>query len=507
MLKHYLPQEKVEILERTEQKGIVPEKDTVLIIDDDETVCKLAENILKSLYQTEVCFSGKEAIRAAGEKKPDLILLDIHMPDMSGFEVMQELKEREDTKKIPILLVTGDDDTEMEANGLLNGASDFIRKPFAPEILLPRAKRIIDLSHYQTAIEKEADHQTLRADRLTREMMISLSKAVDTKDHYTDGHSRRVAAYSAEIARRLGKSPEEQEKIYEIGLLHDIGKIGIHEDIIHKSTRLTDEEFMEIKEHTIKGYEILKEIVDMPELADGARWHHERFDGRGYPDGLKGEEIPETARIVCVADCYDAMTSTRTYSVPKSQETVRAEIERCIGAQFDEAPARAMLQMIDEDKDFRMNERTDGSDIWEGFDRVWDFVKKPMGETQEKQQETPAGQTALPEWLCEIPELDIKEGIKNCGEEEGYLSILSVFHRTAEKKIHEIEQYYENGEWKDYTRCVHGLKSSARIIGAIELSELAKKLETAGKKEDTDFIQKNTNQLLEMYRKLNTLIR
>ena len=230
-----------------------------------------------------------------------------------------------------------------------------------------------DTEHYEyeEKLEKEVDRQTRRSKRLTREMMFTLSRTVDTKDHYTDGHSRRVAAICAEIGRRMGKSDREQVELYEIGLLHDIGKIGIHEDIIHKSTRLTDDEFAAVKAHTVKGYEILKEISDMPELSEGARWHHERFNGTGYPDGLKEYEIPERARIACIADCYDAMTSTRTYSVPKKQSDVRAEIERCRGTWFDPQIADVMLAMIDEDKDYRMNETADVNDVWKNYDRLW----------------------------------------------------------------------------------------------------------------------------------------
>lgn len=195
-----------------------------------------------------------------------------------------------------------------------------------------------------------------RTETLIREMMTALSKTVDAKDHYTNGHSQRVALYAREIARRLGKSDEEQEMIYEAGLLHDIGKIGVSEEIINKTSRLTDEEFAAIKTHTVTGWNILRQISAVPELALGARHHHERYDGRGYPDGLSGESIPESARIICVADCYDAMTSTRTYSKPKEQSVVRAEIERCAGSQFDPAAAEAMLSMIDDDKEYRMNE-------------------------------------------------------------------------------------------------------------------------------------------------------
>ena len=195
-----------------------------------------------------------------------------------------------------------------------------------------------------------------RAEEMTREMMLALSKTVDAKDHYTNGHSQRVAKYAMEIARRMGKSPEEQEKIYEMGLLHDIGKIGVSEEILNKTTRLTDEEFAKIKQHTTIGYSILRQISVMPELAEGARSHHERYDGRGYPDGLKKDAIPQSARIICLADCYDAMTSTRTYSRAKQQDEVRAEIVRCKGSQFDPEIADIMISMIDDDTEYTMHE-------------------------------------------------------------------------------------------------------------------------------------------------------
>ncbi len=226
-----------------------------------------------------------------------------------------------------------------------------------------------DLYHMQSGLKQEVGRQTERANRLSLEMMIALSKAVDAKDHYTNGHSSRVAEYSAEIARRMGKSQAEQEKIFEMGLVHDIGKIGVSEEIINKTSRLTDEEFSQIKKHTVIGYDILQSISEMPDLAIGARWHHERYNGKGYPDGLAGEEIPEEARIICVADCYDAMTSTRTYSKPRTQEAVRAEIIRCTGSQFDPEAAAIMIQMIDDDKDYKMCEQGGGL-VWKNRDKL-----------------------------------------------------------------------------------------------------------------------------------------
>lgn len=346
----------------------------ILVIDDDETICMLIKTVMEPHYEINMCHSGKSAVKMVQENSPDLILLDIFLPDANGFDIMKKLKEDEMSANIPVLLMTGDDDSGMEEKGFRHGATDYIKKPFAPAILKQRAKQIIDLYHYQKSIEEEVRFQTERSNRLTVEMMLVLSKTVDMKDHYTDGHSRRVAALCAEIGRRLGKTIREQVELYEIGLLHDIGKIGVNETILRKNTRLTDDEFTEIKQHTIKGYEILQEIKDMPKLCEGARWHHERFDGTGYPDGLKGEEIPEAARITCIADCYDAMTSTRTYSVPKEQTQVRSEIVRCQGTWFDPRIADVMLAMIDEDTEYRMNETITGNDIWKEHDKLWNFV-------------------------------------------------------------------------------------------------------------------------------------
>ena len=213
-------------------------------------------------------------------------------------------------------------------------------------------KMVGDMGDY---IDRVLDEERKSA-HLTQGFMIALAKAVDAKDRYTSGHSARVAAYSGEIAKRMGKTEEEQEQIYTMGLLHDIGKIGVPEAIINKNGRLTDEEFAKIKEHPGIGHEILKNVTELPGLATGARWHHERYGGGGYPDGLSGLDIPEEARIIAVADAYDAMTSNRAYSNVRPQEEVRAEILRCKGSQFDPGIADIMIAMIDDDTEYKMRE-------------------------------------------------------------------------------------------------------------------------------------------------------
>ena len=219
----------------------------------------------------------------------------------------------------------------------------------------PYYEQLIDtMEQLQESREKEAVANAKA--NLSKEVMYALSQAIDAKDHYTNGHSLRVAQYGMEIAKRLGKSEKEQEDIYCMGLLHDVGKIGIRAEILNKKGKLTKEEFDIIKSHTIAGYDILKSIKEIPELAIVARSHHEKYDGTGYPDGLKGEEIPENARIICLADCYDAMTSRRSYSYPKPQAEVRAEIIRCRGNHFSPEIADVMVAIIDDDTEYQLRE-------------------------------------------------------------------------------------------------------------------------------------------------------
>ena len=198
--------------------------------------------------------------------------------------------------------------------------------------------------------------QKEKTEQLYLQTVAALSETVDAKDHYTSGHSKRVAMYAKMIAKRMGKSEAEQEEIFRAGLLHDIGKIRVHEDVINKSTKLTEEEFALIKIHPVVGYHILKNISGDKHIAQAARFHHERYNGSGYPNGLKGDNIPEIARIIGVADAYDAMTSNRSYRKAVPQESVRKEIEEGKWQQFDPEVADIMLEMMDEDSDYRMKQ-------------------------------------------------------------------------------------------------------------------------------------------------------
>lgn len=338
----------------------------ILVVDDDPNNLKAASHILvKNGMRASCVRSGADALRFlnGGARRPDLILLDIHMPGMDGFETLKKIQEDPNTASIPVVFLTADEEIDAETRGLEAGALDFVKKPFVPEVLLTRVRHIVVLTRLQTDLESQVKEQTAeiieqqeKLNRLTIQIVMTLSGAVDAKDPYTNGHSRRVAEYSREIALRAGYDQAYGERIYLIGLLHDIGKIGIPDTIINKPDRLSDEEYELAKNHPVVGCKILENIPEFPELAIGAHWHHERFDGKGYPDGLSGMDIPEEARIIAVADTYDAMTSRRSYRDVLPQEVVRSEIEKGVGTQFDPRFSRIMLQMIDEDKEYQMRQ-------------------------------------------------------------------------------------------------------------------------------------------------------
>ena len=210
-------------------------------------------------------------------------------------------------------------------------------------------KRLRETSQNEHKVREQLKQQN-------SDIIKTIVRIIDAMDRYTNGHSQRVANYSREIARRLGKSEEEQKDVYYAGLLHDVGKIRVPKEVINKPGKLNDEEFRQIKIHTITGFYILKEIYKEGAILHAAKFHHERFDGKGYPMGLSGENIPEVARIVGVADAYDAMASDRSYRKALPQQIVRHEIESGKGTQFDPKFADVMLKMIDEDKGYTMRQ-------------------------------------------------------------------------------------------------------------------------------------------------------
>ncbi|MBO5097165.1 MAG: response regulator [Agathobacter sp.] len=336
----------------------------VMVVDDSGLNLRVATNILKDDFDVACANSGEAAFELMKRRIPDLMLLDLHMPGMNGFEVMEKMNADPEYKDIPVIMLTADNDRDNEVRGFELGAMDFITKPFVDQIMLHRVGRILELTRLQKFLKREVAEQTevaeerrRQVEQLSEEIMKTLANTIDAKDKYTNGHSVRVAVYSKEIAKRCGKSKKEQKDIYHMGLLHDIGKIGVPDTIINKRDKLTDEEYEAVRQHPEIGSDILKTIEQIPDIMAGARWHHERYDGKGYPDGLKGTEIPEFARIIGVADAYDAMTSKRSYRDILPQQVVRDELEKGKGTQFDPLFAEIMIQMIDDDIRYTMREK------------------------------------------------------------------------------------------------------------------------------------------------------
>lgn len=337
-------------------------KPTVLAIDDSDMIREMIRNILGEWFEINCVISGQDGLSFLERKSVDMVLLDYEMPGMNGLDVLSKMQDNEKISHIPVIMMTGVEGpgkAKLENKALELGAEDFVSKPLNYSVVRQRINNILNYRYLKQNLENEVHRQTALAEerlassqRLFEQMVLALSKSIDAKDSYTRGHSQRVADYSEEISRRYGDSPERQKQIYQMGLLHDIGKIGIPSAIINKPGRLTDEEFDIIRSHTVIGADILRNIKEFPELVIGARYHHERYDGRGYPDKLAGEDIPLAARMIAVADSYDAMTSKRSYRDSMPQHKVRDEIVKGRGTQFDPQFADIMLQIIDEDVNY-----------------------------------------------------------------------------------------------------------------------------------------------------------
>ena len=346
-------------LSETEQQS----KACIMLVDDDEINAKAVTSMLQENYRILWAKSGSEAFALLEKQIPDLILLDVHMPGMDGHDVIHMLKENPEYAEIPVIFLTADEDEKTEVQGLCEGAIDFIKKPFVKAVAMQRIQRILELSYLQQNLKEEVEKQTdvaekrrEKVERMSLQMVQALANTIDAKDSYTNGHSTRVAKYAVMLAERMGYSGEKLEQLHYTALLHDIGKIGVPKEIINKPSKLTDEEYEIIKTHPVIGSNILNEITEIPDIAIGARWHHERFDGKGYPDKLQATEIPEIARIIGVADAYDAMTSKRSYRDVLPQAVVCEELEKGKATQFDPQIAEIMIQLIKEDIAYEMHE-------------------------------------------------------------------------------------------------------------------------------------------------------
>lgn len=323
-------------------------KKIILIVDDDRLTLSTAQKLLEGKYKVVAVNSGKQAYKYLERHTPDLILLDIKMPDIDGFEVMETLRSDARWCKIPVIFLTADRSAETEIECFRVGACDYISKPFEPNVMLSRIRSTVELDGYRRDLQRRLDEKTKEMEHITIQAIMTVANTVDAKDDYTKGHSMRVAAYAELLAQRLGWSEEDIQNIYYVAMLHDVGKIGVPDAVLNKPFKLTDLEFRLIKGHTLVGAEILKDFKMFPNVNVGAKYHHERYDGRGYPEGLKGESIPLVARVIGLVDSYDAMTSNRVYRRRLNDDVVMHELESGKGSQWDPELVDIFVQLIRE---------------------------------------------------------------------------------------------------------------------------------------------------------------
>lgn len=297
----------------------------ILLVDDEPTNLRVLRTVLNDLYRLLFAKNGQEALQLAAEHQPDLVLLDVMMPGMTGFEVCTRLKADSQTQHIPVIFVTALRDEIDETQGFDVGAVDYITKPISPAVVRARVKTHLSL----------VQAQELKKTRL--QVIQRLGRAAEYRDNETGLHILRMSHFSQVIALAYGLSPKRAEDLLHAAPMHDIGKIGIRDDILLKPGKLTEDEFREMQRHPLIGAEILGDADShLLQLAQQvALYHHEKWDGTGYPHGLKGEEIPLEARIVALCDVFDALTSTRPYKSAWSIEDTMAHLQAQKGKHFD----------------------------------------------------------------------------------------------------------------------------------------------------------------------------
>jgi response regulator RpfG family c-di-GMP phosphodiesterase/signal transduction histidine kinase len=324
----------------------------ILCIDDNPEVLKLMKMLLADEFDLELTTSAEKGLKFVREKNPDLVLCDVMMPGMDGHAFCRAVKSDESLKHIPIILVTARTGAEMLNEGIEAGADDYISKPFDSTELKARIRALLRIRQVESELALVNRNLKARTSDLVdqqRSLFLSTVKslvsAIDAKDEYTRHHSTRVTEFTLKIAAKMGFSEKELGDLELASLLHDVGKIAVPESVLNKPGKLTDAEFMLIKEHPARGEAILRPVIELKEMARVVRAHHERYDGSGYPDKLKGREIPLGARIMAIADTYDSITSERPYRKAASHRYAVKEIISCSGTQFDPEVVEHFLEI------------------------------------------------------------------------------------------------------------------------------------------------------------------
>jgi response regulator RpfG family c-di-GMP phosphodiesterase len=322
-----------------------------LIVDDEPRLRQVMVHLMRSDgFQCIEAGNGIEALEQLEKYPVTLVLSDLRMPKMDGFELLREIRAR--FTDAAVVMITAVADVEIAVNCLAIGAADYVIKPYQLEDVRARVAQamekrrlILENRAYRESLEERVQQQARRLEELFLVSVQSLAEALELKDPYTRGHSVRVSIYSTVVAQTMGFSGEALRQITLGGHVHDIGKIGVRESVLNKAERLTPEEYQHIMTHPVLGWRLLAPLLgDTPAALNIVRSHHERFDGRGIPDGIRGTEIPLEARIACAADALDAMTSDRPYRPSEmSLEMAIDELRRCSGTQFDPTVVDALV--------------------------------------------------------------------------------------------------------------------------------------------------------------------
>jgi putative nucleotidyltransferase with HDIG domain len=346
-----------------EARGIADERKParVLVVDDESPVRSMMGSILERQgYDVQLAASGREALEALKLNAFDLVLTDIVMQDVNGIALLERIHTQQ--PNLPVVMVTAIHDISVAIDSMRRGAYDYLLKPFEREHLIntvERAlthRRVLEKSHnYQQSLEQMVRARTEMLRHAMEDLehsydvtLEALGDALDLKDSETEGHSKRVTAYTIALARAMGIAPAEIKVIARGAFLHDIGKMAIPDDILRKPGTLTTGEQDVMREHCTRGYHMLRKIPFLAGAAEIVFCHQEHFDGSGYPSGLRGREIPIGARIFAVADTLDAITSDRPYRKSRSFDVAREEILRCSGTQFDPAIIEVFLKIPNE---------------------------------------------------------------------------------------------------------------------------------------------------------------
>ena len=322
----------------------------VLIVDDEYIGRETLQSVLEGEdYELEMAENGPQALEKAKKLLPDVILLDIMMPGMTGFEVCQRIRSDPQIAEIPIIVLTALDDRDSLLNALKAGADDFISKPFDRFELRARLLGITRLNRYQKLLQertklREANEHLLAAYEETIE---GLSHALDLRDKETEGHSLRVTELTIRLAQAYGLAEEEITHIRRGALLHDMGKIGVPDAILQKPAALSDEEWRVMRKHPQYVYDMLYSVQYLRPALSIPYCHHEKWDGTGYPRGIKGEQIPISARLFAVADVWDALTSDRPYRVAWSRQEALDFIREQSGSHFDPLVVDLFFRVIE----------------------------------------------------------------------------------------------------------------------------------------------------------------